>query len=1219
MAEEEPHQAEGSASSDPSVSITNAGAVAIGGSVTVTGGLAGAGRDAYLRIERIDQLTVIAAEQQSTTDPSGTARCPYPGFRAFSEGQGEHFHGRAADTAAVLDLVAGAQICAVVGASGSGKSSLVNAGVWAGLREGALPGSGRWTIGRAQPLPQPLAQLAALTAGRLGEPDIPGTVKALRRDPALFGRLSARIAEHTGAPVLWIIDQFEEALDPELPSEDRERFVQALLSVAEHSPETVRVLLALRSDFYHLLQIDDRLARVVAEFQYWLSPLGTAGLREAVERPAKQVGLHVEPELIDRIIDDAASGAGSLPLVAYSLERTWNARTGNRLTLAAYESAGGMAAAVDAAAQDVWERLVGHHRDTARRVLTRLAHLGPGERPTRRRMLAHDLVTEADGETAVVRVVQAFAEARFLTVDFDEATRTPTVEIGHEALLHAWTRLRRWLEADVEAKRLQDALHGQTTEWLAHTRDPEYLLPAGRLATVDASLSRTGWALTERERAYVDASRRGADQQRRRARLLMTLPWALVLTIVVAGALVLQQMSTQHAKTGADALQLAAQARATAGDRRDTAALLALAAVRTRDNQTTRSALVDVLSGTVGPYAVSIPPGAHLNVLAAALTQQGRAVVGSADGTVRMIDPASGGDTGPRLSAHRDAVAAVAVTGSGDIISGDATGTVLVQHPGRSYPLAELGVSQASEVRAVGMDPETGIVVAATVDGALERWALRPQLVRLPTLRVKDSFISLAVDHKRHLAFASTANGRLLMLSTAKRDAGPPKATELSGPGPIGGRVAVSGDGTLAAADGSRLTVWQEGKRSLPPMSAQVPDSGAVVIDPRSAAVYVGGNDGRVTTWSVRAGISPQGTPRSGLGTAVVGLATDGRSLVGLDRDGRLAAWDLAGRRSPASSPVVEMKSAVTAVAHGPHGELAVADGAGTVRLVRPGRPVAVVARLGTAIDGLAWTGPDALVIAGRDGVVRGLIPSKRRSAMVVTGRGPLVGVAAADGAVAAAWSAGKIVMRSPDGRVLDFSAAGVPVTSIALGPRGLLAVGTGQGRAAAVELWRPGRSTTGPQQVLRGHALQVNSLAFAPDGRTLASGSDDSDIRLWEVPSGISIATFSGHSDMVQALVWADQGRLLASSGQDGTVRLWSVRDRAQIGRPLRFADAFVPALSAAPDGLELMAANGPVVVRWPLAPRAWEQRACAFASRRLTSAEWQHYAPGVELPSLC
>ncbi|WP_329395816.1 hypothetical protein [Streptomyces melanogenes] len=1221
---------ETTAEPDPPSSIQHTGPVVIGsGGVTIQADGLAAGRD--LHVGTFQQFLI----QQTLTPLTPTpTRCPYPGLQPFGAEWEAFFHGRAEETDEVVRRLVRQPVSSLVGPSGSGKSSLLYAGVRLRLRERGLPGLPRWVVGYLVPGEHPVEQLAEELRDAWGTREggeLLPEAHELRRDPALFGRWSARLARASGGRVAWLVDQFEELLQPTVPEADRRCVEEALLSVASEAEGMAHVLVALRADLYHRLESSAPLARLVTEHQYWLLPLSDAGLRGAVRGPAETVGCHVEETLVRRIIEDAGAGAGSLPLIAYTLKRLWELRTpANELTLSAYQRLGGIGAVLEEGVQGIWLALDPDLHDTVRRVFTRLAYLGAGERPTRHRAPAAELVTVADSEAAVLAAVRPFVEARLLLVDRERRTAEPTLEVAHEVLLEKWPLLREWLSEDVKAKRLQDEISAQTRRWLEEDRDPGFLLPSGQLRGLD-ELDSARWSLNPAERDFVQASwdaeydRRHAEERAREAervtklvlrRQLFTV-LGLVLALVVGAVLFRQVRIAGEARTTVEGLRLAAQARTAAGERRDAAALIALAGVRVRGTQATRETLVNVLASPEGQLASLVPDlgGVAANALAPALTPQGAAVLGCSDGTVRLVDPLTGREVRRGGVRHDDTVTTVALTRSGRVVSGDEAGTVLMQGMGGEQPVVRAQLPSRVRIRAVAVDESAGVLLSGTDDGALARWRLVPGKppVPLSPITLGGAVSAVVVDEERHLAVVA-AGGHVVAVRVAAGGDATAADAELHF-APYGIRLALGPDGHPSAVDGTQIHTWASPQAlANPPSTAAAPTSTAVVADPLTGVVYTGDEVGRVHGWVLRGAPVRQGAARTGPPTsAVQDLATDGRTLVALNHEHRLVTWDLTGRRSPASHPVATADGEVTALAYGPDGTLAVGTAGGSIRLLNT---LSSWNTGGPAVVGLAWRSPTTLLALTDDGALRELNSWTGTQHVVVRHPGAVDVRAAPDGTAVAAWQDGPVLLLTRDGPPVGVGLTG-QVRSVALGPHGELAVGMGNGDDTRILLWRGDTNYTTPTAELMGHHLYVPTLTFSPDGHMLASGSDDRRVILWETASGRALRTLTGHTDTVRSLTWGDD--LVASGSEDSTVRLWNPATGAPLGSPLRYTDGDIAALTTSPDGRTLLEGSAATVVRWPFALREWEALACAVSGGGITRETWRAYAPGYVPVALC
>jgi WD40 repeat protein len=540
-------------------------------------------------------------------------RNPYKGLRPFLESDAPDFFGREAILAEILarlsDRAEGSRFLAVVGPSGSGKSSLVRAGLLPALRRGALPGSERWFIADMHPGAHPFEELASALTRIAVNPPV-DLVDLLERGEDGLGMTTSLLLP-PGTELVLVIDQFEE-LFTLLDDEDaRTRFVAALSRAVSDPKSRLRVLVTLRADFYDRPLTYAGLAELMKARSVVVTPLVPEELERAAAGPAEGVGVRIESAVIADIVAEVTAQPGALPLLQYALTEMFERRDGASLTSEGYREIGGVSAAMPRRAEDLYRRMNQAGQAGARQLFLRLITLGTdGSEDTRRRVLRSELASLLDVDAeAMEAVIETFGARRLLSFDHDPVTRGPTVEVAHEALLREWDRLRGWVEGAREDVRAHRRLHAAAREWTDSGRDLGFLLRGSQLERYEAWTSSSGLALTGDEGAYLDASLaqrateraeeesrrvREAKLERRSARRLRALVAVFAAAALIAASLTVvatnQRGRAERGARVATARELAAASVANVEVDPELSILLAIEAV-----QTTRSADGSVL------------------------------------------------------------------------------------------------------------------------------------------------------------------------------------------------------------------------------------------------------------------------------------------------------------------------------------------------------------------------------------------------------------------------------------------------------------------------------------------------------------------------------------------------------------------------------------------------------------------------------------------------
>ena len=451
----------------------------------------------------------------ATREPSGEIRNPYKGLRAFLEADAGDFFGREAVTKRLLRSLAeddpAARFLAVVGPSGSGKSSVVRAGLVPALRRGAIPGSERWYVIEVLPGRHPLREIEAALLGVAVEPP-PSLMEVLEQDELGLVRSVDRVLPEPGAELVIVVDQLEEVFT--LVDDEHERsHLLASLRAAAFEPEShVRVVTTLRADFYDVPLSVPGFGDLLAARTEAITPMRPEELERAIVAPADRAGLVVEPRLLAEMIAEVADRPGALPLLQYALTELAEGAKDGVLSLDAYRRIGRVSGALARRAEQLFEPLNETAQDACQQLFLRLVTLGEGAEDTRRRVRRSELLTLADAR-AMDGVIETYGRHRLLSFDRDPDTREPTVEIAHEALLREWARLRAWIDEARDDLRQRARISFAMSEWVQADRSFDYLMTGIRLAQAEEATARDTIRPTETEREYLDASlaRRDAE------------------------------------------------------------------------------------------------------------------------------------------------------------------------------------------------------------------------------------------------------------------------------------------------------------------------------------------------------------------------------------------------------------------------------------------------------------------------------------------------------------------------------------------------------------------------------------------------------------------------------------------------------------------------------------------------------------------------------------
>jgi DNA-binding SARP family transcriptional activator/outer membrane protein assembly factor BamB len=1108
--------------------------------------------------------------------------CPYKGLAVYDTADAPWFFGREEETAACLRALAESPLLVVVGPSGSGKSSLMRAGIIPALAERGCP-----------------AELVTPVAGPAGFP-----------------------ADRAVA-----VDQLEELFTAGRPPDAVEAFLARLVEIAEAGHPVVTTL---RADHVGGLATVPAFARLAERGLHLLAPMTGEQLRAAIERPAEVAGARLEPGLVEVLLRDVRDETGGLPLLSHALAGTWHRREGRTLTVEGYAATGGIRGAVARTADRLYDSLPESQRAVLRDLLLRLVVPAEDGEPVPTRVSWETL----GADPARRDVLMQLARARLVTVDAD------AVAIAHEALARAWPRLRGWLSEDAAGRRALRHLTLATGEWVQRGRPDSELYRGARLTD---AVERGPRDLTRLEREFLDASiarARAAEaaekvrvrqqaRQNRRLRVAVVAVAGLLVLALAAGGLAVHQRG-EAVRTAADAQvdRLVAESAALRGSRRDLAALLAVEAHQRRPGASTAGALLGVVTSApgflgylpvadgparsgallpdgrtliaVGPGAVAAAvdldsgdvrrtfpsPGLAADGAAAAVSADGRtaATIAWQGSEVRggrsvlgVFDVATGSRQLPEIEPALDAGGvAVSVDGRHVAVSGGRAGRVIVVDVGSGHIVEVPPVPEAVSERV-----RTTAALAFGPDGAL--------VVGSPTgvLRVVDPAAGSVLQELTG-ASAGTSDAIAAVVSNGREI------------------VSAGARGVVRWDRGTGRPVWV---RPLDPGGCE-----RAVVAEVAGAVLCADATGRVLALDLATGW-PTGERydlHRGPISALL-LGADGSTLVEFGAEQPvLARWRLdragpLGRRLPVADSPRGYNSDGRLLAVAGRADVTVVDavsGATVRTLVGYTHPV--------------WTvDPERIVVfEDRDGTGHVVDVRTGRSVLQLDGGfGEPPHGTGPGGAVVVAWG----VSESSDTVIMWDTRTGEYAGRV-LGRSGKRASISPDGAVVAV-VW-PEQRRMVTRDAANGTQLAersgVVSAAFGPAGLVAISTPDGRLDFLERGTLAVVGPPVTGIPGPVEQYAYSADGHLLAVRGSDGDVWLVDVAARALLGGPIPL-EGPAEGLAMRPDGAELAVGSDDRVVLWDLRPEAWVQAACRVAGRDLTEAERRDHIGEVPTAPTC
>jgi WD40 repeat protein/energy-coupling factor transporter ATP-binding protein EcfA2 len=1137
-------------------------------------------QDIYDRV--IGLVPVPGLQLPDADQPQVDVPCPYRGLQPYRMEDSALFFGREALTRSLATHLGRHSFVVVLGASGSGKSSLVRAGLVPRIGPAKLAGAENSTVMLMVPGGDPLGALARTLTPDASRSESLALAHQLEVDPnSVRLALNGRLDGYTDSGVVLVIDQFEEVFTLCNDETRRRSFIEALVA-ARHASARVKVLLVVRDDFFGRFAAYPELVAAMEQRQFLVGAMTRAELRAAVENPARAVGVSVEPELVELVVEEVLDQPGALPLLSLALAETWEKQQGARLSVSGYLRAGGVRGAVEKKADEAFVRLDADEQRLARQVLLRLIQVGEGSEATRARVRRDELTPDPASTPKVDAVIDVFVEARLLM------TTGELVEITHEALIREWPTLRRWVDDNREGIRIHRQLAEGARTWVELERDPNAVLRGRRLAAANEWAEEHADELNAVEREFLEASGRMEASElqaaRRRARRLATLSAALAVVVVVAavsaGAARREASRADAQSRVALSRQLAALAELNLAGRPDVGLTRGLEAVQTAPTVEARGALLKSLQHE--PRLTAFLPGLS-SVWAVGFSPDGSRFAAANGLGVLLWDVERRQPIGALFDRRPWTSLAFSPDGQ-SLATGGETGVALWDLVSRERR-ADL---PAGAVKAVAFSPD-GQTLATGGDAGLGLWdvARGERRRELPAGAVKA--VAFSPDGQ---TLATGGDAGLGLWDVARGE----RRRELLADGVA--TLAFSPDGRTLASGGFRgISLWaaEPGERLG---VLQIESVTNVAFSPDGQTLASSTADRTVVLWDVQRG-QRQGEPlvaHSGQVTSIA-FAPDGQTLASGSLDATVVIWN-PGRRDRLSALMADPQrvGSIDRIAVLPDGHTAASVG-GEVTLwdlTVPGpKAMAPVPLEGATMKEVSGDGRRVASIDGQGMVTTWSLEDGRLMGPPFAAPGPVA-------SLALNVEGNRLAVGSMDGTVTVWDveagrrvgspllAHTVPVVGLAFNTDGRrLASGT----ISEIVLWDVRRTAA----IGRPLAGDGSVLALSPDGRLLASGGVDRSVTLWNLRDRTQSALGS-HQAPIASLAFSPDGRLLASGGFDRSVILWDPKERQQLGTPFQGHEDPVVGLAFTPDSRVLLSASrGGGILRHDVDIRKWRETACS------------------------
>jgi WD40 repeat protein/serine/threonine protein kinase len=1128
-------------------------------------------------IERAQELELVDAEGRVVLSDTQTRTAilarpepmnPYKGLHAFQSTDARDFFGREEQIEQLLHRMdedhAWSRFLAVIGPSGSGKSSLVRAGVIPSLRAGALPNSKTWFFVEMLPDAAPIEQLLVALM-QVAADDLLEIHAMLKENEDGILKAAEHILPDDGSELVILIDQFEEVFTLVEDEATRAHFMAMIRRAVTDPTSRVRIIITLRADYYDRpLQYTD-FGELLRTRMETVLPLSASGLERAIIAPAERVGVSFESGLVAQIVSEMNQQIGALPLLQYALTELFERRAGWVMTSEAYNDIGGAVGALANRADELYQGMTETGQQLTRQMFLRLVTLGEGAEDTRRRATFDEMLSLSSNVELMRDVMDTYARYRLLSLDHDPDTRKPTVEVAHEAILREWERLRGWLNNSRDDIRQERTLAQLTQEWDTAHRDKSYLLSGSRLEIFDTWSETTELALTPTEQAYLQASttqrktlleqerarQAREDKLERRSRSILTaLVGVFGLAALIAVALTIiafeARDSAQTSFLRAERIRLSAQAQIAldSGDDVLIPALLSLRSLRLGYSPEADSTLLAALSKGFSEQQYIGHTG---EVISVDFSPNGKFMVtASNDGTAILWDVETSNDL-LHIEGHEGLVVNAIFSRDGrQILTASADGTVRFWSAQTGNEMRQLPQHE-SPVWALAWSPDNSVILTSDESHKAYLWNAESGEL-LHELSAHSDIVNHGFFSPDGLYVVTGSFDNTAILWDVQT--GEQVRVFRGHTGCVcGGDFSPDGQSIVTASYDQTARLWDvttgdEIQRYSGHLN--------IVLDARFApdgeSILTASQDKTARLWDTATGQEVEQFVGHTSGVNGIAFADDNRFILTASNDSTARLWDTQAEREPRVFTTAFSTLQATNILYleqFPDGRiLATGSANGSIRFWSVGRGT-ILREVNTGVVGILHDidrSPDFIATAGN--TVR-------------------------------LWDedSGDAVY------TFDTHRGAVYAVEFSHNTNRLL---TG-GSDSTARLWDVRTGTE--LLVLEGHTAAVRAVAFSPDDTQLLTGSDDGTLRLWNASTGEVIHTFSGHDAMIRSVAFSPDGHLLASGGNDNQARLWDVATGQQIRVFEGHGDA-VWSVAFAPDGRTLLTGSADTTARlWDVA----------------------------------